>query len=100
MIMSNILILLFIGSVLGSTSLITTASKNGFLNGALTRSVAGGSLSFASSTFLVGYTNLDSYLSACANGSLGFSGYVFIGGLAALIITWVSNLIEYKVAVQ
>ncbi len=98
--MSSVVMLLFIGTILGSTSLVSSASKAGFLNGALTRSVAGGSVSFASSTFLVGYTNLDSYLSACANGSLGFSGFIFIGGLIALILTWVSNLYQYEVAVK
>ena len=84
------------GSVLGSTSIISTISKNGGLNGGLTRAVAGGSVGIASSTFLTGYTNLESFINAAANGSLGFSGYVFIGGLAALLITWASNLIEYN----
>lgn len=98
--MSNIIIIIFLGAILGSTSLIAAAAKSGYLNGSLTRSVAGGSLSLVSSGFLHGYTNLESFVNACFNGSLGFSGYVFIGGLFALLITWVSNLIEYKVAVQ
>lgn len=82
--------------MLGSTSIISTIAKNGGLSGGLTRAVAGGSVGIASSTFLTGYTNLESFINAAANGSLGFAGYVFIGGLAAVLITWVSNLIEYN----
>ena len=50
----------------------------------------------AGSGYLIGYTNLESFINAAANGSLGFSGYVFIGGLAALLITWASNIIEFN----
>lgn len=96
----TILIIFVLGAVLTSTSLISAAAKNGFLGGSLTRSVAGGSVAVASSNFLAGYTNLESYISACFNGSLGIAGYVFIGGLAALLLTWASNLIEYSVAVK
>lgn len=96
----SIIILIVIGSILASTSLIAAASKNGFLSGGLTRAVAGGTASISSSSFLVGYTNLDSFINAAYNGSLGFSGYVFLGGLVALLLTWVSNLIEYQVAVK
>lgn len=96
----SFIILLFIGSILGSTSLISTAAKNGYLQGALTRSIAGGSVTVASSTFLSGYTNLESYINAAANGSIGFAGFVFIGGLVAVLITWVSNLINYQVAIR
>ena len=60
----SLVILIVIGSILGSTSLIGAASKNGFLNGGLTRGVAGGTASVASSSFLVGYTNLDSFINA------------------------------------
>lgn len=96
----NLIIIIVIGSVLTSTSLIGAAAKNGFLSGALTRSVAGGTIAFTSSNFLYGYTNLESFLTASYNGSLGISGFVFIGGLAALLITWASNLIEYGVAIK
>ena len=96
----SLVILLFIGTILSSTSLISAAAKAGYLQGALSRTIAGGSATVASSTFLVGYTNLESFINAAYNGSLGFSGYVFIGGLAALLITWASNLIEYEVAVK
>jgi len=92
----SLVIFLILGSVLGSTSIISTIAKNGGLNGGLTRGIAGGSIGVASSTFLTGYTNLESFISAAGNGSLGFSGFVFIGGLAALLITWASNLIQYN----
>lgn len=96
----SLLFFIIVGSVLTSTSLISSASKSGFLNGAFTRSLAGGSTAIVSSNFLVGYTNLESFISASFNGSLGFSGYVFIGGLAALLLTWVSNLYNYQVLVK
>lgn len=92
----SLTIFLILGSILGSTSIISTIAKNGGLNNALTRSFAGGSASLVGSGYLVGYTNLESFIRACANGSLGFSGFVFIGGLSALLITWISNLIEYE----
>ncbi len=95
-----IILLMFLGTILASGSIMSSAAKAGYFNGALTRTVAGGSVTVASSTFLTGYTNLESYINAAAVGNLGFSGYVFIGGLAALIITWISNLVEYEVAVK
>lgn len=98
--MSSILILMLIGSVLGSTSLVNAAAKNGFLNSGLTRSIAGGTTAIASSNFMIGYTNLESFISAAANGSLGLAGFFFIGGLAALLITWAGNLIEFGVAIK
>jgi hypothetical protein len=97
---NSFLIIIIIGSVLGSTSLVNAAAKNGFLNSGLTRSVAGGSAAIASSNFMVGYTNLETFISAAANGSLGLAGFFFIGGLAALLITWAGNLIEFGVAVK
>ena len=98
--MNTILILLVFGAILASTSVISASAKSGILNGALSRSVAGGSLTLVGSNFLSGYTNLESFISASINGSLGFSGYVFLGGLSALLITWTSNLIEYGTAVK
>ena len=92
----SFVIFLFLGAIFGSTSIIQSIAKNGGLNGGLTRAVAGGSASLAGSGFLVGYTNLESFINAAANGSLGFAGYVFIGGLAALLITWASNIIEFN----
>ena len=92
----SLIIFLILGSVLGSTSLISAIAKNGGLNGGLTRGIAGGSVGVASSTFLTGYTNLESFINAAANGSLGLGGFIFIGGLAALLITWASNILEYN----
>jgi len=92
----SLVIILFLGAIFGSTSIIQAIAKNGGLNNGLTRAVAGGSGSIAGSGFLVGYTNLESFINAAANGSLGFAGYVFIAGLAALLITWASNIIEYN----
>ena len=62
--------------------------------------MAGGTASITSANFLVGYTNLEYFISASANGALGLSGFIFIGGLFALVITWISNLLEYGVAVK
>ena len=94
--MIDITILIYFGAFLSSVSLVGMAQANGAFGGSLTRTVAGGVTSITSGTFLFQYTNLESFISACAIGNLGFSGYVFIGGLSALIITWVTNLIEYR----
>lgn len=96
----SLTIILFIGAVLGSTSIINGLAKSGYMKSALTRSVAGGTIALTSSNFLVGYTNLESFISASFNGTLGFSGFVFIGGLIALLITWASNLIEFGVLIK
>ena len=96
----DLTILIYVGALLSSVSIVGYANSAGAFSGALSRTVAGGAASFTSSVFLVGYTNLDSFLNACISGSLGISGYVFIGGLAALLITWVSNLIEYRSAIM
>jgi len=93
-------ILLYLGAILASTSFISGLAKSGYMKGVLTRAFAGGAISITSSSFMFGYTNLESYISASANGSLGFSGFVFIGGLAALLITWLSNLFEFGVLVK
>jgi|TARA_Y100000033_G_scaffold48488_1_gene55419 hypothetical protein len=92
--------LLVVGAILSSLSITTALAKNGFLRNGLLRGVAGGSVFFTSSNFLVGYTNLESFISASANGSLGISGFIFLGGLAALIITWVANFVEYGVIIK
>ena len=91
----NLIFIIFIGGILASTSIVNSLANQGFLNSALTRGVTGGTVALTSSNFLVGYTNLESFISASANGSLGLAGFVFLGGFAALLITWASNLIEY-----
>ena len=93
-------IILILGAVFGSTSIIAAANKNGFLQGALTRTIAGGTGGIVGSSYLVGYTNLEYFISASFNGSLGISGYIFIGGLSALLITWAANLVSYRVAIK
>lgn len=93
---TSIELLIYLGALFASTSIIGAIASNGGLSGNLTRTISGGTLTVVSSEFLVGYTNMESFLSASWNGSLGFSGYVLIGGLSALILTWAGNLIEYK----
>lgn len=93
---STIEIIIYLGAAFASTSIISSIAKNGGLQGNLSRTVTGGTLTVVGSEFLVGYANMESFLSAAWNGSLGFSGFVLIGGLAALLITWAGNLIEYR----
>jgi hypothetical protein len=93
---TSIEFIIYVGSILASTSVIGAIASNGGLSGNLTRTVSGGTLTVVSSEFLIGYANMESFLSASINGSLGFSGYVLIGGLAALLLTWAGNLIEYR----
>ena len=93
---TSIEFIIYVGSTLASTSIIGAIASNGGLSGNLTRTVSGGTLTVVSSEFLIGYANMESFLSASINGSLGFSGYVLIGGLAALLLTWAGNLIEYR----
>ena len=87
---------IYIGAALASISLINASATSGAFSGAFTRTIKGGTTTVVSSNFLIGYTNTETFISACVNGSLGFSGYIFIGGLTALLLTWVSNLYEYK----
>lgn len=96
----SLTIIILLGSILGSTSIVNGLAESGFLNSALTRSVAGGSIALTSSSYLVGFTNLESFISASANGSLGIAGFVFLGGLVALLLTWFSNLLEFGVLVK
>lgn len=88
--------LIYIGSALASISVINAGAQSGAFSGAFTRTIQGGATTVVSSNFLIGYTNTESFISASINGSLGFAGYVFIGGLVALLLTWVGNIYEYK----
>ena len=92
----DITLLIYLGAFLSSISIVGMAQANGAFSGSLGRTVAGGVTSITSGTFLFQYTNLESFIVACSIGNLGLSGYVFIGGLSALIITWTTNLIEYR----
>lgn len=88
--------LIYLGTALASISLVNSAAQTGRFSGAFTRTIKGGSLTVVSSNFLIGYTNMESFISACFDGYLGFTGYVFIGGLFALLATWAGNIYEYK----
>jgi hypothetical protein len=79
-------------SVLASITIVDRAAAAGFLNGALTRVFAGSSASIATTSFLYGYTNLDSFINACIDGLIGFPGYLFILALLFTAGVWVSNL--------
>lgn len=85
---------------LASLTVIERAASAEFLNGGLKRGVAGGTASFVGSGFLEGYTNLDSYLAACANGSLGITGFFLIGSLLLLAGVWVNNLLQVGQAIR
>jgi len=92
--------LLYLGTIFGAVSLTNGLFDSGFLRNGYGRFVAGASTTFVSSEFLQGYTNLESFIRASANGSLGIGGFVFIGGLVALLITWAGNLIYHRQAVM
>lgn len=94
--MSSLVFIIYIGAILSSVSIVGAAQANGAFSGALSRSFAGGTTSTVSAFYLNQYTNYDSFITACANGTFGLSGYVFIGGFVALLATWVSNLFEYR----
>lgn len=85
-------LIIMILSVLTSITIVDRAAAAGFLNGALTRVFAGSSASIVSTSFLYGYTNLDSFINACIDGLVGFPGYFFIFSLLFVASVWVSNL--------
>ncbi len=85
-------LIIMILSVLASITIVDRAAAAGFLNGALTRVFAGSSASIVSTSFLYGYTNLDSFINACIDGLVGFPGYFFIFSLLFVASVWASNL--------
>jgi len=87
----------FIGliTVLASLTAVDRAQAAGFLNGGLTRTVAGGSTAIVTQSWLYGYTNLDSFVNACIDGVLGVSGYLFLLSIMTLLAVWVGNLMTY-----
>lgn len=85
-------LIIMILSVLVSLTIVDRAAAAGFLNGSLTRVFAGSSTSVVSTSFLYGYTNLDSFINACIDGLVGFPGYFFIFSLLFVAGVWVSNL--------
>jgi hypothetical protein len=92
-------VIIYLVTLLGSLSIVSSAGNAGFLNSAFQRGFAGVSTQIVSSNFLLNYTNTESFIRACYEGEVGFTGFVFIFSLAVLIITWVSNLIDYKQAI-
>lgn len=93
-------LVIMILSVLVSITIVDRAAASGFLNGALTRVFAGSSASVATSSFLYGYTNLDSFINACVDGLIGFPGYLFIGSLLFVAAVWTNNLILENQAIR
>lgn len=92
--------LIYLGTVFGAVSLTNALYDSGFLLKGYQRFVAGTGTQIVSANFLIGYTNLESFVTASAKGYLGIGGFVFIGGLIALIITWSGNLIYHRQAVM
>lgn len=91
--------IIYIITLLMSLTVIQNAGAAGALNGAFQRGFAGVSTQIVSSNFLISYTNFETFIRACLDGQLGIIGYLFIGSLAVLILTWINNLIEYEVAI-
>jgi len=75
------------------------AGASGLLNGAFQRGFAGASAQIVSAKFLFSYTNFETFVRACLDGSIGLSGYVFLGSLGFLAAVWVNNLVEYRQAI-
>ena len=87
-------------TTLASLTVIDRAAAAGFLQGSLTRVFAGASTSVATTSFLYGYTNLDSFINACLDGLLGFPGYAFIASILFTIGVWVNNIWQVNKAIQ
>lgn len=92
-------IIIYVATLLISLSVVGSAGNAGYLNGAFQRGFAGVSTQVVSSNFLLSYTNAESFIRACYQGEVGIAGFLFILSMGVLIITWVSNLIEYKTAI-
>ena len=82
-----------------SIGIVGAAYERGFLNGAYRRAFTGGTVFFTSNNYLVQYTQFDTFLTACYNGTLGFIGFAFIGSLFLLILTYVNNFIKFRKAI-
>lgn len=92
-------IIIYVATLLISLSVVGQAGSAGYLNGAFQRGFAGVGTQIVSSNFLLSYTNAESFIRACFFGEVGIAGYFFILSMGVLIITWVSNLVEYKTAI-
>lgn len=82
-----------------SIGLVGQAGASGMLNGAFQRGFAGAGAQIVSAKFLLSYTNFETFIRACFEGSIGLSGYVFLGSLGFLAAVWVNNLVEYRQAI-
>jgi len=93
-------VLIGVLTALLTINLVGIASDNGYLNSTFTRGFAGVGGQITSTSFLVQYTNLETFLIACTEGYLGLSGYIFIASLVLLAVVWINNLIEYRQAIM
>lgn len=82
-----------------SIGIVGRAGEAGLLSGAFQRGFAGVSTQIVSAKFLLSYTNFETFIRACYEGSIGLSGYVFLGSLGFLAAVWVNNLVEYRQAI-
>lgn len=90
---------IYLLTLFGSLSFVGAVGNSGFLNSSFQRGFAGVSTQFVSANFLINYTNTESFITAAWQGQIGFTGYIFIASLAALGITWASNLYNYRQAI-
>ncbi len=92
-------IIIYILTLLASLTVVGSASSAGALNGAFSRGFAGVSTQIVSTKWLISYTNTESFLRACLEGQVGIIGYIFLASLGALILTWTTNLYNYRQAI-
>jgi hypothetical protein len=92
-------LIIYLLTLLASLSVVGAAGTSGLLNNAFQRGFAGVSTQFVSSNFLLNYTNTESFIRACYGGELGLVGYFFVLSLGVLIVTWISNLYNYRQAI-
>lgn len=92
-------LIIYILTLLASLTIVGSASSAGILNGAFSRAFTGVSTQIVSTKWLIAYTNTESFLRACLEGEVGLTGYVFLASLGALILTWTTNLYNYRQAI-
>jgi hypothetical protein len=91
--------IIYLATLLLTLTVVGRAGDAGFLNGAFQRGFAGVSTQVVSANFLLSYTNFETFLRACLEGMLGFSGYLYLASLGLLLVVWISNLVEYRQAI-
>ena len=91
--------IIYLATLLLTLTVVSRAGEAGFLNGAFQKGFAGVSTQVVSSNFLLSYTNFETFLYACLEGMLGFSGYLYLASLGLLLVVWISNLVEYRQAI-